>query len=121
MSSRPPACPRRCNGPVTRVESARWGSFWRCGTCGREWDSTLAMRGRVAALSRWAATSDRTAATSAARAAFLRRFEREVDPHCELEPGERARRAEYSRRAYMTRLAVRSVNARRAKHGTDAA
>ncbi len=121
MSRLPPACPRGCNGPVSRVDSARWGSFWRCGACGHEWNSTLALRARAAALSKWAATSDRAAATSAARTAFLRRFELEVDPHCELDPAERARRAELSRRAYMTRLALRSVTVRRAKRARNAA
>jgi hypothetical protein len=81
----------------------------------------VALRGRVAALSRWAATADRTAATSPARTAFLRRFELEVDPRGELDPVERARRASLSRRAYMTRLALRSATTRRAKRRTSAA
>ncbi len=121
MSRRPPSCPRGCDGPLSRVESARWGSFWHCGACGHEWDSTLALRGRAGALSKWAATANRTAATSAARTAFLRRFELEVDPQGELEPAERARRAALSRRAYMARLALRSVAIRRAKRAKNAA
>lgn len=47
------------------------------------------------------------------RAAFLARFEREVDPEGVLSPEERARRAESARRAYMSRLALRSAQARR--------
>lgn len=52
--------------------------------------------------------------TAHARAAFLGRFEREVDPDGSLEPGERARRAAAARRAYFTKLALRSSMARRA-------
>jgi len=44
--------------------------------------------------------------TRSARDAFLRRFEREVDPEGLLEPEERARRALYARKAYFTRLAL---------------
>lgn len=49
------------------------------------------------------------------REAFLARFEREVDPDCLMDPDERARRAVAARRAYFTRLAVRSAAARRAR------
>lgn len=56
--------------------------------------------------------------TRPARAAWLRKFEREVDPRGELNPAERARRAEYARRAYMTRLSAKGVAARQAKTGT---
>jgi hypothetical protein len=45
--------------------------------------------------------------TKAGTAAFLARFEREVDPDGTLPPAERLRRAEYARRAYMTSLAGR--------------
>ncbi len=78
-------------------------------------------RARIGALTKWATTVDRTAATSAARAAFMRRFELEVDPRGELDSRERRKRAEFARRAYMARLALRSVTARQAKRGSDAA
>ena len=78
-------------------------------------------RARIGAFSKWAATDDRTAATSAARTAFMRRFELEVDPRGELDPHERSKRAEFARRAYMTRLALRSAATRRAKRWTSAA
>lgn len=52
--------------------------------------------------------------TKPARAAFMARFEREVDPEGKLEPAERTRRAEYAKRLYFGRLALRSAQARRA-------
>jgi len=50
--------------------------------------------------------------TGPARAAFNDRFEREVDPEGVLSPSERARRADFARKAYFTRLAYRSARAR---------
>jgi hypothetical protein len=67
---------------------------------------------RIAAHSKWANT-DPTEGTAAVRAAFLDRFEREVDPDGTLPPAERARRAEHARKAYFTRLALASAKARR--------
>jgi hypothetical protein len=49
------------------------------------------------------------------RAAFLARFEQEVDPDGCLDPEERARRAEQARRAYFARLSLAAAKARRAK------
>ena len=51
--------------------------------------------------------------TAKARATFLARFEDEVDPNRELPEAERIRRAEAKRRAYFTRLALKSAQARR--------
>jgi hypothetical protein len=51
--------------------------------------------------------------TIAGRAAFLGRFEREADPEGVLPPEERARRAGHLRKAYFTRLALKSAQARR--------
>jgi hypothetical protein len=48
-----------------------------------------------------------------ARAAFESKFEREVDPDGMLDAAERARRAEMARKAYFTRLALASAQARR--------
>jgi hypothetical protein len=56
---------------------------------------------------------DATEHTAPARKAFLERFEREVDPDGILEPAERARRAEHAKRAYFSRLALKSAQARR--------
>lgn len=51
--------------------------------------------------------------TAAATAAFLDRFERQVDPDMNLTPDERARRAELARKAYMAGLAFKAAKARR--------
>jgi hypothetical protein len=52
--------------------------------------------------------------TKAARAAFVSKFEREVDPDGVLPIGERLRRAEMARKAHYTRMALKSAEARRA-------
>ncbi len=44
---------------------------------------------------------------------MLDRFEREVDPDGELTPAERTTRAEHARKAYFTRLSLKSAQARR--------
>ncbi len=71
------------------------------------------LRARLAAHSLHARVTDPTAHTAPARRAFLDRFEREVDPNGELSPQERARRAEHARKAYFSRLALKSAQARR--------
>lgn len=77
---------------------------------------------QIAAHESWAATPDRTARTAAGRAAFLDRFERQVDPDGTLDPAERARRAEHAKRAHFQRLALRSAQSRRrAREATAAA
>lgn len=79
------------------------------------------LRARLAALTRHSRTDGRTA-TAAARQAFVDRFERDVDPDNVLPITERARRAEAARKAHYTRLALRSVEARRrAKEAREAA
>ena len=55
--------------------------------------------------------------TKPARAAFLSRFEKEVDPDGTLPPQERQRRAAAAKKAYFTKLALRSVKARRQRNG----
>jgi len=54
--------------------------------------------------------------TANGRAAFLARFDREVDPDGTLDPKERQRRAEHARRVYFARLQLASAKARRARH-----
>ena len=73
------------------------------------------LRARLAAHSSWAQTADPSSRTRAARDAFLDRFEREVDPDGQLPPEERRVRAEHARKAYFTRLALKSAQARRRK------
>jgi hypothetical protein len=72
------------------------------------------LRARLAAHAMHA-RHDARETTTAARAAFLARFEAEVDPDGRLDPQERARRAEQARRAYFARLALAATKARRAK------
>jgi hypothetical protein len=50
--------------------------------------------------------------TAPARAAFMDRFEKQVDPHSELDPAERARRAEHAKKAYFTGLSLKSARRR---------
>jgi hypothetical protein len=79
------------------------------------------LRARIASHSSWARTSDLTARTAPARAAFLERFEREVDPEGALPPADRARRAEHARKAHFQRLALASAKARAGKRTGAAA
>jgi hypothetical protein len=58
--------------------------------------------------------------TANGRAAFLARFEREVDPDGTLDPAECRRRAEQARRAYFTRLSLAAIQAKRAKRAAPA-
>lgn len=51
--------------------------------------------------------------TRRARAAFLARFELQVDPDRRLPESERLRRADAARKAYFRRLAAKSAAARR--------
>lgn len=71
-------------------------------------------RARLGAHTRWANTTDRTAATQAMRDGRMAQFERQVDPDNTLEPAERARRAEHARKAHMQRMALASAKARKA-------
>src|SRR5829696_9025434 len=77
------------------------------------------LRARLAAYALHAQRDPRET-TANGRAAFLARFDREVDPEGLLEPEERRRRAEQARRAYFTRLALASAKARRAKRTAGA-
>ena len=70
------------------------------------------LRARLAAHALHAGVDSRQH-TEPARRAFMARFEDEVDPHRTLPPAERARRAEHAKKAYFTRLALKSVQARR--------
>ncbi|MEP7738315.1 hypothetical protein ABKW28_11730 [Nocardioides sp. 31GB23] len=70
---------------------------------------------KIAAQTRWANTTDRSAATQAARDGMYRKFEDQVDPERRLPAAERAIRVESARRAHYQRLALRSAQSRRAK------
>lgn len=80
----------------------------------------MANRGRIGA-HRLHASHDSKELTKPARAAFMARFEWEVDPDRMLSDDERARRAGHARKAYFARLALLSAKARRAKRGQIAA
>lgn len=53
--------------------------------------------------------------TAPARAAMWSKWEREADPEGVLDPEERQRRAKALQRAFMTRVAMKGVEARRRK------
>lgn len=71
--------------------------------------SAASMLGRIGAHTKWANTTDRTAATAPARAALERKF---LD-----EAGGDPLRAESLRKAYYLRLARLSAQSRRARKG----
>ena len=73
-----------------------------------------ALRARMAAYSLHAKRNARET-TAPARAAFLDRFHRMVDPEGTLPEAERQRRAAAARKAYFTGLALRSAQARRSR------
>jgi hypothetical protein len=73
---------------------------------------------RVAAHTRWAMEPDRTEATRAARQGLDAKWAREVDPNGVLPVEELERRVDSLRRAHMTRMALASARARRAKAGS---
>jgi hypothetical protein len=74
-------------------------------------NTTRSLAGRIGA-HRLHATHDSRETTAIARAAFLDRFEREVDPEGLLSVQDRACRADHARKAYFTRLSLRSAQAR---------
>ena len=77
------------------------------------------LRARLAAYALHAQRDPRET-TANGRAAFLARFDREVDPEGRLEPDERRRRAEQARRAYFARLSLAAIKARQAKRAAQA-
>jgi hypothetical protein len=84
--------------------------------------ASLAERSLRARLAAYAmhAQHDARKTTANGRAAFLARFEREVDPEGRLDPAERRRRAEQARRVYFARLSLDAVKARQAKRAARA-
>ena len=81
-------------------------------------DPDRVLSGRIGAHTKWANTPDRTAATSAMRAAFDRRFEPD-DPEGKLTAQQRAQMAESARKAYFLQLAHKSAKARRQRSTVD--
>jgi hypothetical protein len=70
------------------------------------------LRARIAAYALHAKVDSRQH-TVPAREAFMDRFEREVDPDRTLPDAERTRRAECAKKAYFSRLALKSARNRR--------
>lgn len=78
-------------------------------------ESLRSMRGRLGAYTRWANADarERFAAGNRMRQGLQAKFEREVDPEGKLSAQERAKRAEYARKAHMQRMALKSAKTRR--------
>lgn len=74
------------------------------------------LRARIGAYAQHA-RHDTRETTAAARAAFLARFENQVDPDRQLEPDERERRALAARRQHFAELAYRSARVRAGRGG----
>jgi hypothetical protein len=72
----------------------------------------MALRGRIGAYVTHSRHDSREV-TAKARATFLERFEREVDPGFVLPDAERRRRAEHAKKAHFARLARLSALARK--------
>lgn len=77
--------------------------------------AAASLMGRVGANTKWANTPDRSAATAPARAAFLARFEAQVDPDNKLAPDMRRTMAANARKAHFLKLAARSAEVRRGR------
>ena len=80
--------------------------------------SEMSMRGRIGAYALHA-RRDPKETTAKARRAFLDRFVDEVDPERVLPEAERNRRAVAAKKAYFSRLALKSAKARRRKGGAE--
>ncbi len=104
------------SSPTGRAASPEAG--WRHDRTLSAMSADRSLIARLAAHESWARTADPSARTEPARRAMLDRFERQVDSDGVLSPEERARRAEHARKAYFTRLALRSAQARRKASGT---
>ena len=76
------------------------------------------LRARIGAYALHACRNPRDT-TANARAAFFKRFEREVDTDGVLPEDERRRRAEYAKRAHFARLALKSARARARRAGRE--
>jgi len=74
---------------------------------------------QTAAYERWARESDRSAATQAARDAFIQRFYDEVDPERVLPDEERHKRAMAARSAFYARIRAKRLSAQRRRDEAD--
>jgi hypothetical protein len=93
-------------------DGGRWNAHWDCHRraelkerarqAGSD-KSLRSMRGRLGAY-----TQERFAAGYRMQQGLQAKFERKVDPEGKLSPQERAKRAEYARKAHMQRMALKS-------------
>jgi hypothetical protein len=84
-------------------------------------DAERRLHAQVAANARWS-RSDGRAGTAKMRAAgpgHIDYWIAKVDPDCTLRPAERQRRAEAAKRAYYSRLSLRSAQVRRARKAAE--
>ena len=103
--------PADFRGPLRPHHASRWQGRREGGLMPSD-PSDRVTRARIAAY-KLHASHDSREITRPARATFLARFEREVDPKRKLPPAERARRAEFAKKAYFAKLALKSAQARR--------
>jgi hypothetical protein len=97
------------------LTSKEHGARVRAGALDKMTSEQRRSRARLAALTQWSREPDPTGRTATARAAFMARFEAEVDPAGVFPPEIRARMAEQARRAYFIRLGRASGKARAAR------
>lgn len=71
------------------------------------------LRAQIAANTRWAIEPNRTQAMAPARAAFVKKFEKQVDPDGTMDPVVRAERVDNLMRAHMLKVAMKGAQARR--------
>lgn len=74
----------------------------------------------IAVLTDLARCPDLVARTEPARKALAEKWEREADPEGVLDPDERAKRADFLKRAHYKRMALRSATVRRANRDKKA-
>ena len=74
----------------------------------------------VAANERWAKEKDRSAATQAARDAFIQKFYQQVDPEGVLPAEERHKRAMAARSAHYARIRAKGLAAKRRLRDAEA-
>lgn len=65
--------------------------------------------------------AERAAATEAARAAYTRQLEDQVDPERKLDPEDRAVRVSFLRKAKLAEMSLKAAKARQARRDAEAA
>ena len=78
------------------------------------------LRAKLAGLTSWGNTPDRTARSQHGRDAFRDSFNEKADPEHKLDPAERRKRGEALYKAHFARMALARAKARRQKKPVDA-